>query len=397
MNYIGIIISGTRGSGKTTIARKLCAQYPIFEQCKSVTTREPRDDDEGEYDYISDTNYIEHRNNGSLITDINYEGNNYGILSSAVQSILDAKKTPILVIAPECVEKVNDSEQKNFSRQYMSFFIDSDNEILESRIKDRKKYNKTQEESQRKNDRLYELHTHYSIKNNSEIKDIVNLLQFLWEFKNSGGILPKRGIDLLIKGGLLLMNADLDKVQGASYDLRLGDDYCQNGEIQILSPTKSIIVLEPGNYVIVSSLEIANFPNDIAGRYDITVGNFIKGVILSNGPQVDPGFSGALLCTLFNSSNKDISLRRGDKFASIEFIKLIEPTIPYSGQYQNKSALWQYIKDKSSPGVIFDLREEVKQLENEINALKNEKWYIKIIPLVLAIIAIILAVYKLLI
>ncbi|MGB7788953.1 hypothetical protein, partial [Methanoregula sp.] len=106
--------------------------------------------------------------------------------------------------------------------------------------------------------------------------------------------------------------------------------------------------------------------------------------------------SGALLCILFNSSNKDISLRRGDKFASIEFIKLIEPTIPYSGHYQNKTVLWDYIKEKSSPGVIFDLRREIKSLEREIDTLKNEKWYIKIIPLVISIFALIVAIYKLL-
>jgi deoxycytidine triphosphate deaminase len=395
MNFIGIIISGTRGSGKTAITRKLCEQFPIFEQCKSVTTRERRPDDKDEYDYIPDSDFIEYRTQGKLITDVDYGGIKYGILSNSVQTIFDAKKIPLLVVAPECVKSLNNNEQR-FNRQYLSFFVDTDDTILESRLQARQHFEKVLEDTQRKDDRNYESDIHYSIKNNGDLKDIVDLIQYIWEYRNSGGLLPKKAINLMIKGGLLLINADLNKVQGASYDLRLGDDYCQNGEIQTLSPTKSIIVLEPGNYAIVSSLEIANFPKDIAGRYDLTVGNFIKGIILSNGPQVDPGFSGALLCTLFNSSNKDVSLRRGDKFASIEFIKLIEPTLPYSGQYQNKAALWEYIKEKSSSGVIFNLRIEIKSLQNEINALKNEKWYIKILPLVISLLALMIAIYKLL-
>jgi len=73
-------------------------------------------------------------------------------------------------------------------------------------------------------------------------------------------------------------------VQGASYDLTLGDEYFNNGNIKTLNDRNPFIKMKPGEYVLVSSKEIARLPKDIAGRFDITVSLFCKGVILSNGP-----------------------------------------------------------------------------------------------------------------
>ncbi len=45
------------------------------------------------------------------------------------------------------------------------------------------------------------------------------------------------------------------------------------------------------------------------------------GVLLGTGPQVDPGFSGALSCPLYNLTNMDLTIKRGQDFATIDFEK----------------------------------------------------------------------------
>ena len=42
---------------------------------------------------------------------------------------------------------------------------------------------------------------------------------------------------------------------------------------------------------------------------------------MARGPQVDPGFSGYLSCPLYNLTDTDIIIERGDDFATIDFEK----------------------------------------------------------------------------
>ena len=143
--------------------------------------------------------------------------------------------------------------------------------------------------------------------------------------------------------------------------------------------------MKAGDYILVSSKEIANLPRDIAGRFDITVGLFCKGVILSNGPQIDPGFRGKLFCLLFNTSSEKVQLKLGQHFTTIEFDKLIEPTVPYKGTYQNKLQLKDYL-----PEIVKE--SAINKIITDIEELKKEKLLLKILPLVLSSFAILLSI-----
>lgn len=196
-------------------------------------------------------------------------------------------------------------------------------------------------------------------------------------------MLPKKVIELMLKCGMLLKNAEINnKVSGASYDLSLGAQYWQDGGKRILDNTNPFIKLKPGDYAIVSSKEIADFPKDIAGRFDLSVSLFCQGIILSNGPQVDPGFKGGLFCLLFNTSNAPITLKQGQHHATLEFIKLLEPTIPYSGKYQGKDDIIDYLPKPAEPSVI-------TKIIDDIDALKSAKWWEKTLPLILSILALV--------
>lgn len=386
MNYQGIVITGTSGAGKTAISRRLCEIYSEFSKCKLLTTRPRRDEDGEDYHFISTDEFLQKRSDHQLLTDIEYRGESYGISKETIQEIIQTnKKIPILTISPKALKELNEN-CKNQKIDYLSFFIDTDNQTLEDRVKQRDGTLPTDFAVQRESDREFSDSAIYLLKNEDNIDDIVQLIFEMWQYRYSGGLLSKKIITLFVKCGSLLSNIKMTNIEGASYDLLLGDQFVQNGSIDSLKNEKPFIVLNPGDYAIVSSKEIANLPKDIAGRYDITVGLFAQGLILSNGPQVDPGFKGSLLCLLFNSSNQSISLKRGEHYATIEFVKLIEPTNAYSGPHQNQEEIGLYMPRYPGKGEIVVMREEINELKDYNLTYSKAPVVISVIALIATIV-----------
>ena len=81
MPYIGLIITGTSGSGKTAISRKLFENAPEFAKVISLTTRRQRGDDvEGEYRFVTKEQF--EVATGSLLVATRYRNEYYGIAKS---------------------------------------------------------------------------------------------------------------------------------------------------------------------------------------------------------------------------------------------------------------------------------------------------------------------------
>lgn len=238
-------------------------------------------------------------------------------------------------------------------------------------------------------DRRYQDNSHYIV-NNIDLESTVNLITLLWEYQNCGGALSQKIITSMIKCGMLLRNANPKRVKGASYDLRLGDEYYYDGKIQKLSNKKPFLTIEPYDYAVVSCMETAWMPRDIIAKFGLTVGLFCQGVILSNGPQIDPGFRGTLFCLLFNTSNRAVHLKRGKHYATIEFNKLIGYAEPYEGKYKGKTHIIDYIPENALHGAINELKKEVEQLKAESRIMQNI--YLGVVALMFAIISILLVI-----
>lgn len=384
MEYQGIIITGTSAAGKSIVARKLCEEHDVFQLVQAVTTRESREDDKPqEYNYISEEEFEKLDREGKLLIKSEYGDQYYGITYEALQQVVDNDKTPLLILTPKSVKELEARGQKHYI-----FFLDAPDDILNRRLARRGGEIDETIEKQRQGDRKYPDACHdaflYTIKN-IDMEKTAELIWNLWEYRKTGGILPKRLIQLMIECGMLLENAYVTNTTGAAYDLTLDDQYYSEGEVKSLNEKNSFIKIEPGDYVLVASREIANFPKDIAGRFDLSVSLFCQGIILSNGPQVDPGFRGRLFCLLFNTSNDVVQLKRYQHYATIEFSKLIHPTVPYVGKYQDKSKIMEYLPKSVARGAITELRKDVE-------ILKSEKWWIKILPLTVSALAIVLAI-----
>jgi deoxycytidine triphosphate deaminase len=359
MEYQGIVITGTSGSGKSTVAKLLSERNDSFQIVKAVTTRNKRDDDlPASYTYVDNEKFetIEK----TLIVVAKYRDCLYGIEQEAFQSVVNQKKTPILILSPS--SKIKDQFK------FLSFFIDAPDAQLEERLKAREKKQEDKETNiidQRKKDRNLSKESTYTV-TNSNLDKTVEVIKGLWDNRNSGGLLPKQIIQLMIECGMLLDKVDDYKnIQGASYDLTLGDEYYSRGRICTLTAKNPFIRIDPYDYAIVTSAENANLPRDIAAKFGLTVGLFCQGVILSNGPQVDPGFKGKLFCLLFNTSNSPVVLKRREHHATIEFNKLLEPAPPYSGKYQGKDEIIYYLPSNTLKGAINELKEELEAVKSE--------------------------------
>ncbi|KRR23601.1 hypothetical protein CQ13_06115 [Bradyrhizobium retamae] len=148
-----------------------------------------------------------------------------------------------------------------------------------------------------------------------------------------GGVLVREQIEALMNAGALITHGESNSIRPASYDMRIGDQvWCQKS-IETLSDTTPTFHLPPYSYAIVIAKEEARLPTFITGKFDLKVSMFLSGVILSNGPQIDPGYDGTLFCLLFNSNSQAVPLTRGEQFATIEFATTTRPATKYSQKY----------------------------------------------------------------
>lgn len=385
-NHVPIIISGPSCAGKSTIAKEL-EKTGRFTIVRAITTRTLRSDD-FYYKHISIKEFQNQKNNNNLFVSATYLNNNYGILKTDFNNTNPSIHS-ILILTPESAYELLINE----GLKAIWFFIDADNNTLQKRYEKRSGFNKDQLElikKQNAKDREYAKYATYVLKSlDNNLNSITELIDALVLTFNIGGGLSNRIIRLMLECGMLLDNATEKCIKGASYDLLLGDEYYYGGKIKRLTDSNSFLTIEPYDYAIVSCKENARIPRDVIGKFGLSVGLFCQGIILSNGPQIDPGFNGTLFCLLFNTSNQAVHLKRGMHYATIEFNKLVEPAPPYEGNYQNKTRIIDYIPANALQGAINELKKEIEHLKNESKIMQNI--YLAVVGIMFAILAIILA------
>jgi deoxycytidine triphosphate deaminase len=387
VDYQGVVLTGTSGAGKTSVARKLIEISEKFTRVQALTTRKQREDDEaGEYLYLSEEEFTKLDREGDLLIKSTYRGDNYGIAKKTFHELVNNGRVPVMVVTPESVQKLEETQlnKPNMRLPFLTIFLDAHDDTLDNRLKERGQKIIERIKAQRLDDREYEKSCIYSVLN-TDLAKTVALIDNLWQFRNNEGILPKSLIKLMIECGMLLENAQLENISGASYDLIVADDHYYGGKPVSLTEQDPFIKIEPFEFAFVRSKETCNLPRDVAGRFDVAVSLFLGGLIMSNGPQVDPGFRGGLWCLLFNTSNDTVELKRGQHYATIEFTKLVHPTHPYKGKYQDKEKIADYLPHSAS-------RSPISELKKDIRDLKSEKWWVKILPLILASAAIVVAI-----
>ena len=146
----------------------------------------------------------------------------------------------------------------------------------------------------------------------------------------------------LDKGRIVISPLDPENIQPASVDLHLDssilvfansrrpyidvkeglEDLTQMVQIQDDSP----FILHPGEFVLGSTLENIELPDDLVARLEgkSSLGR-IGLVIHSTAGFVDPGWKGHLTLELSNLARLPITLYRGMKIGQISYLRLTTP------------------------------------------------------------------------
>ncbi len=145
------------------------------------------------------------------------------------------------------------------------------------------------------------------------------------ELKNPEGV----GVDLrlgavykIISGGAFI-EANLGKRKGVKTEVIA--EYRRGRQKEI--------VIEPGQYLLVSTFEKLNTPKDLMPVVYPRTSLFRAGLLLLNS-KTDPGYKGTLTMGLKNLSEYDVTIQMGARIANIVFFKIEGQTVSYRGQHQ---------------------------------------------------------------
>lgn len=197
-------------------------------------------------------------------------------------------------------------------------------------------------------------------------------------------------------GDILVDPFDEGQLQPASYDLRVGAKAITVGADRLVDIDKSgYLSLRPGEFALITTREVLRLGPQYVARFGLRSKHARKGLIVTSGPQVDPGFHGPLHAGVTNLTARPIPLAYGDDFLSVEFHRLGEAATEYRGPYQNLISFTpeeiEQIIDRrgmilsEAVDMLGEIGQRVRDLETQA---KMVQWFA---PLTLAIVALILS------
>lgn len=145
-----------------------------------------------------------------------------------------------------------------------------------------------------------------------------------------------------------LCQRELENPEGTGFDLRLGEVFIIEGGEAFLGETerhtpragsiakygeKKDIILKPGEFVLVKTIEKVNLPKDIAAifRPRSTLQRCGVGLFTATA---SPGYSGELTFGMCNLGKNDFRIELGARFVHIVFFKTKDNVSEYRGQWQ---------------------------------------------------------------
>ena len=138
-------------------------------------------------------------------------------------------------------------------------------------------------------------------------------------------VLSDTEIKRCVEASQLISPFETGLLQGASYDMRLGKQYVKDGQSHSLEHGRRSIELAPGEFALISTLEILKLPLNIVGRNGLMSPWARRGLVSIFSPQIDPGFEGVLFVPVFNAGDSPISITHEEPFCTVEFVLTTRP------------------------------------------------------------------------
>ncbi len=188
----------------------------------------------------------------------------------------------------------------------------------------------------------------------------------------------------------------LKQIKESAYDLRLDKQYLLGEKIYELDSDKNpILRIPPHDVAVVLTYECLRIPEQVVGTFQLNLRFVLKGLMLANGAQVDPGYEGKLACVLFNLTNKPILLKYKEVFAKISLIQLTHPN-KYKGGHQGYTKIQQFIGDWMPTSGLAEINENLENYRKDLEKHKKdiEDKIRNAIIIILGILSAILAIYN---
>jgi dCTP deaminase len=142
-------------------------------------------------------------------------------------------------------------------------------------------------------------------------------------------VLVAEDITVMAQAGRLISREFDDKsLQSTSYDLRIGERAIVGGDSNETDLRKQRLVIDPGSYAGVISLEKVKLPNNVFAQIGSKRKFSYDGLILLSGSVIDPGYEGYLLFGLYNASTKKVVLPMRTKICNVVFHRLAKDVKP---------------------------------------------------------------------
>jgi len=133
------------------------------------------------------------------------------------------------------------------------------------------------------------------------------------------GVLLSDEIEHCVNNFRMIDPFNPENLKPAGYELTVGDQYSLGGEVKPLGDGEKIPI-PPFQVVIIKIAETLNLPRFLIARWNIRVRWAYEGLLWVGGPQVDPGWVGRLACPIYNLSNKEVKIQRGEPIALMDFV-----------------------------------------------------------------------------
>lgn len=147
---------------------------------------------------------------------------------------------------------------------------------------------------------------------------------------------------------LVITPLEKEQIQPASVDVRLGKTFSivedsstgvitLGSKIQYKTIQTDKYVLLPGQFVLATTMEYFELPNDLTAFVEGRSSLGRMGLFIQNAGWVDPGFKGEITLELFNANRCAIELKSGRRVGQLVFAKMdIAAENPYNGKYQGQ-------------------------------------------------------------
>ena len=163
---------------------------------------------------------------------------------------------------------------------------------------------------------------------------------------------PKKLLQLVKKIKLVenLDNRELTTPEGAGFDIRLGEVHKLDGgkaylgithreTPKVISKIKyqiskiQSIAIKPGEFYLLSSIEVFNIPLDLTVNFKPRTTLFRSGLFLRTG-NVAPGYHGKVTFAVKNEGPISVTMELGCRFAHAQFYEVKGGGTQYKGQWQ---------------------------------------------------------------